>query len=173
MFDAFANHLGANPVEAITHETGEWGLRFLLLTLLATPLRKMSGWRWPIQVRRMLGLYAFFYASLHFTTYLWLDQFFDWGDILIDISKRPYITVGFLAILLLMPLAVTSNKIMIRKLGQKWKSLHSLIYPLSVMVLLHYVWLVKADLLESTIYLLILIILLAYRLIASLSANKK
>jgi sulfoxide reductase heme-binding subunit YedZ len=120
----------------------------------------------------MLGLYTFFYVSLHFTTYLWLDQFFNWFDILMDIGKRPFITVGFSAFILLIPLAVSSNRVMIRKLGRKWKPLHSLVYPISVLALLHYVWLVKADLLEPTIYLIILILLLAFRLVASLSLKK-
>ncbi len=169
VYAAFTNNLGANPVETLTHETGEWGLRFLLLTLCATPLRGVSGWAWPLRIRRMLGLYAFFYASLHLTTYLWLDQFFNWVDIVVDIGKRPYIAVGFLAFVLLIPLAITSNKIMIRRLRQKWKPLHTLVYPISVMVLLHYVWLVKADLLAPTVYLLVVIVLLAYRLVTRLS----
>ena len=172
VFATVTGNLGANPIETITLETGEWTLRFLLLTLCATPLRRLSGWGWPVRIRRMLGLYAFFYVSLHFTTYLWLDQFFNWFDILIDIGKRPFITVGFSAFVLLIPLAVTSNRVMIRKLGRKWKPLHSLVYPISVFALLHYVWLVKADLLKPTIYLIILILLLGYRLVVSLSQQK-
>ena len=169
---AFSQALGTNPVETITHQTGEWALRFLLLTLCATPLRKLFGWTWPLRIRRMLGLYVFFYASVHLLTYLWLDQFFNWLDILVDIGKRPYITVGFSAFILLVPLAVTSNKVMMRKLGRKWKPLHTLVYIISVMALLHYVWLVKSDLLEPAIYLLILILLLTYRLVISLSPKR-
>ena len=165
------NSLGANPIESITHSTGTWALRFLLLTLCATPLRGFFGWAWPLRIRRMLGLYVFFYAGLHFTTYVWLDQFFDWASILVDIGKRPYVTVGFIALVLLIPLAATSNKFAIRKLSQRWKALHKLVYPIAVLVLLHYIWLVKADLLEPVIYLLILIFLFAYRLVKSLSGS--
>ncbi|MEM7293720.1 MAG: protein-methionine-sulfoxide reductase heme-binding subunit MsrQ [Pseudomonadota bacterium] len=172
IYDAVTQSLGANPVEAITHETGEWALRFLLITLCATPLQRWRKWSWPVRIRRMLGLYAFFYAALHFTTYFWLDQFFDWQAMLIDIVKRPYILVGFLAFILLIPLAATSNRFMIRKLGRQWKSLHALVYPIAVLVLLHYVWLVKADLLEPAIYLGVLLVLLSVRLIGMLTASK-
>ncbi len=172
VFATVTANLGANPVETITRETGQWTLRFLLLTLCATPLCRLSGWGWPLRIRRMLGLYAFFYVCLHFTTYLWLDQFFNWFDILIDIGKRPFITAGFTAFILLIPLAVTSNKVMIRKLGRRWKPLHSLVYPISVLALLHYAWMVKADLLQPAIYLLVLILLLAYRLVVNLSQHK-
>jgi len=124
----YTNQLGANPIEEIANTTGEWTLRFLLITLLATPLKRLFSWRWPIRVRRMLGLFAFFYASLHLATYLWLDQFFDWGEIWLDILDRPFITVGMLAFVLLLPLALTSNHTMVRRLGRNWKRLHRLLH---------------------------------------------
>ena len=114
---AWTDGLGANPIEFITRHLGTWTLNFLLITLAVTPLRHMSGWHWLIRLRRMLGLYAFFYATLHFLTYLWLDQFFDWTSIVKDIAKRPFITAGFTAFLLLIPLAVTSNAAMLKRLG--------------------------------------------------------
>ena len=113
---AVNNTLGTNPVETMTHETGEWTLRLLLVTLAITPLRRLSGKSWLIKLRRMLGLYTFFYACLHFITYIWLDQYFDWMEIIRDIPKRPFITVGFAAFVLLIPLAVTSNNKMMRRL---------------------------------------------------------
>jgi sulfoxide reductase heme-binding subunit YedZ len=160
----FADELGANPIEAVTRGTGEWTLRLLLITLLMTPLKRLSGWYWPIRVRRMLGLFAFFYASLHLTTYLWLDQFFDWHEIWLDILDRPFITVGMLAFVLLVPLALTSNKFSIRKLGRNWKRLHRLAYVIPVLGVLHFWWLVKADILEPAIYAVLLGALLFARL---------
>jgi sulfoxide reductase heme-binding subunit YedZ len=133
--------MGPNPVEAITHDTGDWALRLLLATLAVTPLRRLTGWAWLTRLRRMLGLFAFFYAVLHFSTYLWLDQFFDWQAIVADIAKRPYITVGFAALVLMLPLAVTSTKGWIRRLGPRWKELHRAIYAIGVLAVLHYLWL--------------------------------
>ncbi|WP_295542756.1 sulfite oxidase heme-binding subunit YedZ [uncultured Thiohalocapsa sp.] len=156
--------IGPNPVEVITHDTGDWALRLLLATLAVTPLRRLTGWRWLVRLRRMLGLFAFCYAMLHFTTYLWLDQFFDWQAILADIAKRPYITVGFAALLLMLPLAVTSTKGWQRRLGARWKQLHRLVYAIGVLAVLHYLWLVKADLLEPAIYAGVLAALLAARM---------
>jgi methionine sulfoxide reductase heme-binding subunit len=156
--------IGPNPVQAITHATGDWALRLLLVTLAVTPLRRLTGWAWLIRLRRMLGLFAFFYAALHFTTYLWLDQFFDWGAIIEDIAKRPYITVGFAALVLMTPLAVTSTKGWLRRLGPRWKQLHRLVYAVAILGVLHYLWLVKADLLEPGIYAFILAALLLVRL---------
>ena len=167
--DVAHGSLGANPVETLTHHTGQWALRFLLFTLLCTPLRGVLKWGWPLRVRRMLGLFSFFYACLHFTLYLWLDQFFNWRDIAVDIAQRPYITLGFVAFLLLVPLAATSNRWMISRLKARWKTLHRLVYPIGLLTILHYLWLTKADLLEPAIYLLILIALLFYRLVASIS----
>lgn len=161
---AFSDELGANPVEKLTHETGEWALRITLLTLAVTPLRRLFGWTWPLRQRRMLGLYAFFYAMLHFTTYLWLDQFFDWQAIVEDVIKRPYITFGFAALVLMLPLALTSPHAMVRRLGGKrWRRLHRLVYPMAVLGVVHYLWLVKADYREPIIYALILIALLLAR----------
>ena len=160
---AVNNTLGTNPVETMTHETGEWALRFLLLTLMITPLRRLSGKSWLIKLRRMLGLYAFFYACLHFITYIWFDHYFDWVEIIKDIPKRPFITVGFSAFVLLIPLAVTSNNKMMRRLKKNWVKLHRLVYVIAVLGVLHFLWLVKADTLEPLIYASILLILLGYR----------
>lgn len=164
VFNALSGRLGANPIEEITHITGEWGLRFLLITLSITPLRKFTKINQFIRYRRMLGLYAFFYVSLHFLTYLILDQFFDWREIIQDIIERPYITVGFLAFVLLLPLAITSTKKMIHRLGKRWHKLHKLIYIIAILGVLHFLWLVKADLLEPLIYGCILALLLILRL---------
>ena len=159
-----ADALGANPIEAITRGTGEWTLRLLLITLLMTPLKRITGWYWPVRVRRMLGLFAFFYACLHLSTYLWLDQFFDWHEIWLDILDRPFITVGMLAFTLLLPLAVTSNRYAVKKLARQWKRLHRLAYVVPVLGVVHFWWLVKADILEPAIYALLLGVLLATRL---------
>jgi len=157
--------LGANPIEAVTRGLGEWTLRLLLLTLAVTPLRRLTGLPWLIQFRRMLGLYTFFYAALHLLSYVWLDQFFDWGEIWKDILKRPFITVGFAAFLLLVPLAATSTHAMIRRLGgRRWRSLHRSIYPIAVLGVLHYWWLVKKDVTQPAIYAALLAILLGLRL---------
>jgi len=155
---------GANPVETMTHHTGRWGLHFLLLTLAVTPLRRLCHWRWLMGFRRMLGLFAFFYVCLHFGVYLIFDHFFDVSAMLDDVLKRPYITVGFLAFLLLIPLAVTSTKAMMRRLGRHWSQLHRLVYLIGILAVLHFIWLVKADLREPLIYAGILAILLGYRL---------
>ncbi len=144
----YTDLLGANPIDEVADSTGEWALRFLLITLLATPLKRLFGWTWTIRIRRMLGLYAFFYASLHLFTYLWLDQFFDWGEIWLDILERPFITVGMFAFILLIPLVLTSNRFMVRRLGIKWKRLHQLAYVIPCLGVLHFWWLVKADVLE-------------------------
>ena len=156
--------LGANPLEAVTHATGDWTLRFLLLTLMVTPLRAATGWNWLVRFRRMLGLFAFFYGTLHLLTYLWFDQFFSWPDILLDIPKRPFITVGFGAFVLLVPLALTSTAGWIRRLGgRRWQALHRLIYLAAVLGVVHYWWLVKADISLPRAYATILALLLAAR----------
>jgi sulfoxide reductase heme-binding subunit YedZ len=140
------NALGANPIETITRASGEWALRFLLITLAVTPLRRLTGLHWLLRLRRMLGLYAFAYAAAHFTIYLWLDQFFDWGAIARDILERPFITVGFAAFVLLIPLAATSNSFAIRRLGgRQWQALHRSVYAIAIFAVLHFWWLVKAD----------------------------
>jgi sulfoxide reductase heme-binding subunit YedZ len=161
---AWQDQLGANPVETLSHRTGDWSLRFLLLTLAVTPLRRLSGWNWPQKFRRMLGLFAFFYVCLHFGVYLIFDQFFDLGSIVEDVAKRPYITVGFTGWLLLIPLAATSTTGMIKRLGRNWQRLHRLVYLIGVLGVLHYLWLVKADLTEPLLYGGILGSLLGYRL---------
>ena len=159
----FNSSLGTNPVETLTHETGNWTLRFLLITLTITPLRRLATANWLIKLRRMFGLYAFFYACLHFMTYIWFDHYFDWAEIIEDIPKRPFITVGFTAFVLLIPLAVTSTNGMMRRLKKHWINLHKLIYIIAVLGVLHFLWLVKADLFEPMIYAVLLLILLGYR----------
>ncbi|WP_233492902.1 protein-methionine-sulfoxide reductase heme-binding subunit MsrQ [Chromobacterium sp. ATCC 53434] len=152
-----------NPVEFITHSTGTWALVWLLATLAMTPLRRLSGWAWPLRCRRMLGLFAFFYASLHFTTYVWLDQFFDWPHIVKDITKRPFVTVGFAAVALMTPLALTSTRGWMRRLGRNWGRLHRLVYPVAVLAVVHYWWLVKKDISQPLIYAAVLAALLGLR----------
>lgn len=160
-----ADTLGANPIEALTRGLGTWALNFLLITLTITPLRKYSGWAWLVRLRRMLGLFAFFYACLHLTTYLWLDQFFDWFAIVKDIWKRPFITVGMTAFALLLPLALTSNNAAIRKLGgRRWQALHRSVYVTVMLAVLHYAWMVKADLAKPLLYAGLLAVLLALRI---------
>lgn len=159
----YLDELGANPFEVLTRSTGEWTLRFLLLTLMMTPLRQLTGSAWPLRLRRMLGLYTFFYVCIHLSTYIWLDHFFDWDEIWTDIVKRPYITFGMLAFTLLIPLALTSTKKMMKRLGRRWKSLHKLIYVIASLGILHFLLLVKADLFEPIIYASILFILFLVR----------
>ena len=161
--------LGANPIEKITRTTGYWTLTFLMITLAATPLRSVSGWSWPIRWRRMLGLFAFFYASLHFLTYLVVDQFFDWTAIVKDIAKRPYITVGFPAFVMLVPLAVTSTNKMVQRLGAKrWKNLHKLIYIIGIAGVVHFWWLVKKDITEPVQFAVVLTVLLGFRVVKAM-----
>lgn len=159
----YLDELGANPFEVLTRSTGEWTLRFLLLTLAMTPLRHISGSSWPLRMRRMLGLFSFFYVCVHLMTYIFLDHFFDWNEIWLDIVKRPYITIGMLAFTLLIPLAVTSTKKMMKRLGKRWKSLHKLIYPIAILGVVHFLLLVKADLREPIIYAFILLTLFYVR----------
>ena len=159
----FTDQLGANPIEEITHRTGDWALRLLLITLAVTPARRLFGWSWPLRVRRLLGLFTFFYACLHLLTYFVLDQFFDWDEIFKDIIKRPYITIGFSAFVLLVPLAITSTNAMMRRLGKRWGQLHQLVYVVAVFGILHYLWLVKADYLLPLIHAAILLALLLVR----------
>jgi sulfoxide reductase heme-binding subunit YedZ len=157
--------LGANPIEYITRATGDWTLRLLLLTLAVTPLRQLTGWHWLVRLRRTLGLYAFFYGCLHLTTYVWLDQFFDWPGIAADIVKRPFVTLGFAAFVLMLPLAITSTNGMIRRLGgRRWQRLHRAVYAVGVLGVAHYWWLVKKDLTEPVLYALVLGALFALRL---------
>ncbi|MDD1609223.1 MAG: sulfoxide reductase heme-binding subunit YedZ [Methylococcaceae bacterium] len=161
----YLDNLGANPIEKITHVTGYWTLTFLLITLTITPLRRLTGWLWLVRLRRLLGLFAFFYACLHFSTYLVLDQFFDWASIAKDIVKRPYITVGFSAFVLLIPLAITSNDRSIKLIGGKrWLLLQRLIYPITIGGVVHFWWLVKKDITEPLIFAGLLSLLLVIRL---------
>ena len=162
---AINDNLGTNPVETLTHETGQWALRFLLIGLAVTPLRRLLKIAWLIKLRRMLGLFAFFYASLHFITYLWLDQFFDWYEIIVDIPKRPFITIGFVSLVLLLPLVLTSTSAMQRRLGKKWLALHKLVYVIPILVLIHFVWSLKADYSEPLSYALVFVFLLLMRFI--------
>lgn len=163
---AYNNALGANPIEVITHSTGDWTLIFLLVTLAITPLRKLTGQPWLIRFRRMFGLFAFFYVTLHFLTYIWLDKFFDVHEMLKDIEKRKFITVGFTGFLLLIPLAFTSTAGWIRRLGGKrWQALHRLIYFAAIAGVIHYWWLVKADIHKPLEYAVVLGVLLGYRVV--------
>ena len=163
---ALTDNLGANPIEVITHWTGDATIIFLLITLSVTPLRKISSWNDAVKFRRMLGLFAFFYACLHFTTYIWLDQFFDFRGMIKDIAKRPFITVGFTSFVLLIPLAVTSTAAMVRRLGKRWQKLHRAIYVIAAAGVIHYWWLVKKDIRWPLIYGGFLTALLGYRFVS-------
>ena len=161
---AYNDALGANPIEVVTRSLGTWTLNFLLITLAVTPARQFTGLHWLIRLRRMLGLYAFFYASLHFMTYLWLDQFFDWMAIANDVLKRPFITVGFTAFVLLVPLVATSTNAMVKRLGgRRWTQLHRTIYAIAILGVLHYWWLVKKDITDPLLYAVLLGLLLGWR----------
>ncbi|UCC82550.1 MAG: sulfoxide reductase heme-binding subunit YedZ [Gemmatimonadota bacterium] len=163
----FTGGLGGNPIEEMLHRTGWWALAFLILTLSVTPARRLTRIGWLVKLRRMLGLYAFFYATVHFAVYVGVDQFFAWDYILEDIGERPYITVGFTALLILAPLAATSTKRMIKRLGgRRWNRLHRLVYIAAALGVLHFLWLVKADIREPVIFGAILATLLGYRLAA-------
>ena len=163
---ALQGRLGANPIEFITHSTGWWTLAFLLITLGVTPLRRLTNLNWLLRLRRMLGLFAFFYACLHFTTYIWLDQFFDWPSVVKDVIKRPFITVGFAAFVLLIPLAATSTNAMVKRLGAKrWQLLHRAIYAIATLGVVHFWWLVKKDIREPLVFGVVLAILLGARVV--------
>jgi sulfoxide reductase heme-binding subunit YedZ len=171
---AFHAELGANPIEAITHSTGTCTLVFLLITLSVTPLRKLTRQYWLINLRRMFGLFSFFYGCLHLTTYVWLDKFFDVHEMLADIAKRRFITAGLAGFVLMIPLAVTSTKGWIRRLGGKrWQALHRLIYLSAAAGVVHYIWLVKADLRSPLRYAFVLLVLLTYRIVASIASRTK
>jgi sulfoxide reductase heme-binding subunit YedZ len=156
--------LGPNPVESLIHQTGLWGLRLLLVTLAVTPLRRLTGWHWLIRLRRMLGLFAFFYVLCHFLSYAIIDQRLALGPIVEDIIERPFITIGIIALLLLVPLAVTSTNGMMRRLGRRWQSLHRLIYPIAILGVWHFWWQVKQDIREPLIYASVLGLLLGFRI---------
>ncbi len=159
-----ARALGVNPVETAQDTLGIWGLRLLLVTLAVTPLRVVGGWPWMHGFRRMLGLFAFFYVALHFLWYLFVDQAFDWRQLAADVVKRPYVTAGFTAFLLLVPLAATSTRRAMRRLGRRWQKLHRLVYAAAVLGCVHYWWQVKADVREPLVYAAILALLLGWRL---------
>jgi methionine sulfoxide reductase heme-binding subunit len=161
---AFTGGFGANPIKEATHFTGDWALRLLLLTLAITPLRRLTRRNAFARFRRMLGLYAFAYATLHFAAYLGLDLRGYWMQVFEDIAKRPYITVGFLSWFLLVPLAVTSTTGWIKRLGRNWARLHMLVYPVAVLAVLHFWWLVKSDLREPALYAAIAALLLGWRI---------
>jgi sulfoxide reductase heme-binding subunit YedZ len=162
---AAQDRLGANPIESLTRSSGDWTLYFLTLTLAITPLRRLSGQHWLQALRRMLGLFAFFYACLHFTTFIWFDHFFDLAEIGRDVWKRPFITIGFAALLLLIPLAVTSTDAMQRRLGRRWSQVHRLVYGVALLALLHFWWMRagKQNFAEPILMSAIIMILLAAR----------
>ncbi len=167
-------NLGANPIEAITHSTGDWTLILLLVTLTITPLRKLTGQLWLIGLRRMLGLFAFFYGCLHFLTFIWLDQGFDVHSMVKDVYKRPFITMGFTAFVLLLPLAVTSTRRMIQRLGgRRWQWLHRLIYVSATAAIVHFTWAMKKDIHRPIEYGIVLAILLGYRVVAWARASTR
>ena len=167
------DNLGANPVEFIEHSTGTWALVFLLITLSMTPVRLLTGQVWVIQLRRILGLFMFFYASLHMLTYVWLDFAFFWDEIIIDVTKHPRILVGLAAFLLTIPLAITSNTFMIKKLKTNWKKLHQLVYLIALLGVVHYWMLVKKDLTEPIYYALALALLLGIRVFYKYKSSAK
>ena len=166
-------NLGANPVEFVERSTGTWTLVILLTTLSMTPIRLLTGQVWPIQLRRLLGLFMFFYACLHITSYIWLDYSFVWTDIIKDIIKHPYVIVGFSAFLLTIPLATTSNSYMIKRLKSNWKKLHQIVYLIAILGVVHFWWLVKKDVTEPTYYATALLMLLSVRLYFKLKSNHK
>ena len=163
LYAGWNSELGANPIEYITRFTGDWTLRMLLIVLAFRPWVHLTNMRWLLRHRRAVGLYVFFYASCHFTTYIWLDQFFDWQSIVEDILDRPFIFAGFTAFVLLIPLAITSNNWAVRYLQHSWTLLHRLVYVIAATGLVHYWWLIRADYLKAWIYLGILSLLLGYR----------
>jgi sulfoxide reductase heme-binding subunit YedZ len=163
-YGAYIGDLSVNPIEFITRFTGSWALIILIASLAVTPLRRITGWNELIKFRRMLGLFAFVYALLHFSIYLVLDHFFDFQAIGKDILKRPYVTAGFTAFVLMIPLAVTSTAAMIRRLGKRWQQLHRLVYIAAIGGVIHFYWLVKADINRPAQYGAVLALLLGYRL---------
>jgi sulfoxide reductase heme-binding subunit YedZ len=161
---ALTDGLGANPVERVTHVTGDWVLRFLLLSLAVTPMRRLFGWSWAAPLRRTLGLIAFGYACCHYLIYLGLEHMFDWAMIVEDLLVRRYVWAGFLAFLCLLVLAATSTRAMVRRLGRRWVSLHRLVYLAAILGVIHFLWLVKSDLREPLLYAAVLTLLLGLRL---------
>ena len=172
---AYLDQLGANPLEAITRNTGDWTLYMLCITLSITPLRRLSGWNWLLAMRRMLGLFTFFYASLHFLAFYWFDHFFDVQAMLIDVLKRPFIAMGFATFLLLLPLAITSTNSIMRKLGKRWKTLHQLIYLIILTGLVHFWWMRagKQNFAQPLLITVIAVVLLGSRVVTWWQNKKK
>lgn len=171
---AFPDWLGTNPAEYVTRSVGDWTLRFLLITLAITPLRRLTGWNWLLRLRRMLGLFAFFYGVVHFASYVAFDHVFEIGEILKDVVKRPFITVGVAALLLMTPLAVTSTNAMVRRLGaRRWTALHRIVYPIAILGVVHFWMMVKRDVTEPAIYAVVLAALLGYRVMAARSGARQ
>jgi sulfoxide reductase heme-binding subunit YedZ len=171
-FGLFGQSLGPDPIKFTLHWIGKTALNILMITLLVTPVRHLAGWPHVVRIRRMLGLFAFFYALLHFTIYIVLDQQLDFAGLLKDIAKRPYITVGFAALVILIPLAITSTNKMMRRLGRRWQTLHRWVYAAAILSVVHYYWQVKRDVREPLIYAGILAILLGYRLVREMRKKK-
>jgi len=167
-YNAYIGDLGVNPIDTLTRFTGSWALIFLLISLAITPLRRLTGWNDLVKLRRMFGLFAFCYAALHFSIYIGLDHFFDFTAIGKDIVKRPYVTAGFTAFMILLPLALTSSAAMIRRLGKRWQKLHRLVYVAAFAAVIHFYWLVKADIRRPAQYGAVLALLLGYRLFVML-----
>ncbi len=172
---AYLDQLGANPLEAITRNTGDWTLYMLCITLSITPLRRLSGWNWLLAMRRMLGLFTFFYASLHFLAFYWFDHFFDVQAMLIDVLKRPFIAMGFATFLLLLPLAITSTNSIMRRLGKRWKTLHQLIYLIILTGLVHFWWMRagKQNFAQPLLITVIAVVLLGSRVVTWWQNKKK
>ncbi|MGR9106959.1 MAG: sulfite oxidase heme-binding subunit YedZ [Gammaproteobacteria bacterium] len=172
LHDALNDALGPDPIETLHFRTGDWTLRFLLITLTCTPLKLLFDWKFPLRFRRMLGLFAFFYASLHFCVYFVLDLSLSWDEIVDEVPESPYVLVGLTAYTLLIPLAATSTKGMVRRLGKNWKKLHRLVYIAACLGVIHFIWLVKADLTEPSVYALALSIMFGIRLVASIRKTR-
>jgi len=171
-YRTYTNDLGVNPAETLQLETGEWALKFLIITLAVTPVRRLTRWNRVIQFRRMLGLFAFFYACLHFLTYIVLDKYFAFGEMMADVLKRPFITAGFVAFVAMVPLAITSTKGWIRRLGRRWQVLHRLIYVSGAAAAVHFVWKVKVVIGEPIYYALAIALLLGFRVVWQLKSAK-
>ena len=171
-YRTYTNDLGVNPAETLQLETGGWALKFLVITLAITPVRRVTGWNRVIQYRRMIGLFSFFYACLHFLTYIVLDKYFALGEMMADVIKRPFITAGFVAFVAMVPLALTSTKGWIRRLGRRWQLLHRLIYVSGVAAAVHFVWKVKVAIGEPVYYASAIAVLLGFRIIWQLKFSK-
>lgn len=172
-YGLFHGGLGVNPAETLQLQTGIWALRFLVATIAITPLRRLTGWNRLIQYRRMVGLFAFFYSTLHVVSYLALDRYFDFAGIWEDVAKRPFITVGMLAFVAMVPLAITSTKGWIRRLGRRWQLLHRLVYLSAAAAAVHYLWKVKVMIGSPVYYAAIILVLLAFRVVWTLRARPK